>query len=106
MPQFFFEIDQVDSSCGHKNLIVIGLFRWSGGGCFTTPLTFRLFATCSVHSAGPLWRRGRYSDVLEERYLVKEVVVRVFHLLSFTGCVFSILLCLLSLAVKQGFLLR
>jgi len=46
------------------------------------------------------------SGVLEGRDLGEEAVVQVFHLLLFAGCVFSVLLCLLPLAVEQSLLLR
>ena len=53
----------------------VGLLRWSGGGCSTTPLIFRLLATCSLCNSGPLWRWKRYSGILEGHNLGEELVV-------------------------------
>ena len=69
------------------------------------PPTLRLFATYNSIELG-LCRQGRYSGILENHDLGEEMVVQVFHLLSFVGCVFSIMLCLLPLAVEQILLLR
>ena len=65
---------------GMKTWLIIGLFRWSEGGCSATPTTLRLLVTCSFRSVGPLWWWRRYSGVLENHDMGKEVIVQVFHL--------------------------
>ena len=65
-----------------------------------------MFVICSLRIAGPLWRWGRYAGVLKDCGLGKKVIVQVFHLLPFAGYMFSILLCLLPVAVEQSLLLR
>ena len=65
----------------------------------------RVLAILGPCRSGPLWRWRWPLGVLEGGDLGKELVILMLQLLSFMGCIFLIMRCLLPLVVKQGLLL-